>query len=46
MKRLVDEDPLLTGMYWVEDAGACSGVYVLEDGRTLIDAGNMHGLAD
>lgn len=33
-------------MYWVTDAGACSGVYVLEEGRTIIDAGNMYGLID
>lgn len=33
-------------MHWVQDAGACSGVYVLEDGRTIIDAGNMYGLID
>jgi len=46
MKSLVDQDPLLEGAYWVEDAGACSGVYVLEEGRTLIDAGNMYGLMD
>jgi glyoxylase-like metal-dependent hydrolase (beta-lactamase superfamily II) len=46
MKSFVDEDPQLHGMHWVTDAGACSGVYVLEDGRTLIDAGNMYGLID
>jgi glyoxylase-like metal-dependent hydrolase (beta-lactamase superfamily II) len=46
MKRLADEDALLAGMYWIEDAGACSGVYVLEEGRTLIDSGNMFGLID
>jgi glyoxylase-like metal-dependent hydrolase (beta-lactamase superfamily II) len=33
-------------MYWVEDAGACYGVYVLDEGRFLIDAGNMFGLLD
>jgi glyoxylase-like metal-dependent hydrolase (beta-lactamase superfamily II) len=30
----------------VEDAGACSGVYALEEGRTIIDVGNMYGLID
>lgn len=46
MKSFADEDPQLQGMHWVTDAGACSGVYVLEEGRTLIDAGNMYGLID
>lgn len=46
MKSFVEEDPSLKGMYWVKDAGACSGVYVLEEGRTIIDVGNMYGLAD
>lgn len=46
MKALFEEDRALKGMYWVQDAGACSGVYALEDGRTLIDAGNMYGLID
>ena len=46
MKALAEEDPILKGTYWVQDAGACSGVYILEEGRTLIDAGNMYGLAD
>jgi len=46
MKDLAEEDLLLKGMYWVRDAGACSGVYVLEHGRTLIDVGNMYGLID
>jgi glyoxylase-like metal-dependent hydrolase (beta-lactamase superfamily II) len=46
MKDLAQEDALLTGMYWVEDAGACSGVYVLDEGQTIIDAGNMFGLID
>jgi glyoxylase-like metal-dependent hydrolase (beta-lactamase superfamily II) len=46
MKHLVEEDARLEGIYWVEDAGACSGVYVLEEGRTLVDVGNMYGLAD
>ncbi len=46
MKSFADEDQQLKGMYWVRDAGACSGVYVIEEGRTLIDAGNMYGLVD
>jgi hydroxyacylglutathione hydrolase len=46
MKSLANECPLLQGMYWVEDAGTCSGVYILEHGRTLIDTGNMFGLVD
>lgn len=46
MKALGEEDQTLNGVYWVQDAGACSGVYVLEEGRTLIDAGNMYGLID
>jgi hydroxyacylglutathione hydrolase len=46
MKSLAEQDPRLQGMYWVADAGACSGVYVLDEGRLLIDAGNMYGLLD
>ncbi len=46
MKSLAEQDPLLQGMYWVADAGACSGVYILDEGRVLIDAGNMYGLLD
>ncbi|HBD07856.1 MAG TPA: hypothetical protein DCZ69_06305 [Syntrophobacteraceae bacterium] len=46
MKSLAEQDARLQGMYWVADAGACSGVYVLEEGRILIDAGNMYGLLD
>ncbi len=46
MKAMAEADVLLKGMYWIPDAGACSGVYVLEDGRTLIDTGNMFGLID
>ena len=46
MQALFDEDRSLRGIYWVQDAGACSGVYVLEEGKTLIDAGNMYGLID
>lgn len=46
MKALEEEDSLLKGVYWVRDAGVCSGVYVLEEGRTIIDTGNMYGLTD
>ncbi len=46
MQHLGKKDPLLNGVYWVPDAGACSGVYILENGRTLIDTGNMYGLID
>lgn len=46
MKGFADQDRLLSGLYWVEGARGCSGVYVLEEGRTLIDAGNMYGLFD
>jgi glyoxylase-like metal-dependent hydrolase (beta-lactamase superfamily II) len=46
MKSLVEQDALLQGMYWIEDSGACSGVYALDEGRILIDAGNMLGLID
>ncbi len=46
MKHLGDKDSRLNGIYWIEDAGPCSAVYVLDGGRTLIDAGNMYGLID
>ncbi len=46
MEHLGDRNPRLNGIYWVEDAGPCSGVYVLDAGTTLIDAGNMYGLVD
>ncbi len=46
MRAFSGADPLLSGRYWVEDSGACSGAYVLEEGRTLIDTGNMYGLVD
>ncbi len=40
------EDPLLEGVGWVPDSGPCSGVYVLDGARLLVDAGNMIGLVD
>jgi glyoxylase-like metal-dependent hydrolase (beta-lactamase superfamily II) len=46
MKALAQADPLLEGMYWIPDAEMCSGVYALDGGRTLIDAGNLYGLLD
>ncbi len=46
MKSLAEHDAQLQGMYWIPDAGACSGVYVLDEGRVLIDTGNMFGLID
>ncbi len=46
MMKLSERDSLLRGAYWVTDAGACSGVYVLEEGKIIIDAGNMYGLVD
>jgi hydroxyacylglutathione hydrolase len=46
MQALFKADERLEGMYRVEDAGACSNVYVIEGGRTLIDTGNMYGLID
>ena len=46
MRHLGDREARLQGIYWVEDAGPCCGVYVLDGGQTLIDAGNMYGLVD
>lgn len=46
MEHLGERDSRLHGIYWVEDAPACSGVYILDNGRTLVDAGNMYGLID
>ncbi len=46
MRSLGEDCGDLAGIHWVNDAGGCSGVYVMEDGRTLIDAGNMYGLTD
>ncbi|HDM78081.1 MAG TPA: MBL fold metallo-hydrolase [Deltaproteobacteria bacterium] len=46
MEHLGDKNPRLNGIYWISDAGPCCGVYVLDGGRTLIDAGNMYGLID
>jgi glyoxylase-like metal-dependent hydrolase (beta-lactamase superfamily II) len=46
VKALFEIDPKLESVYRVEDAGGCSCVYVLEGGRTIVDAGNMYGLID
>lgn len=46
MKTFEKEDPRLEGIGWVPDSGPCSGVYVVNHGRVLIDAGNMFGLVD
>ncbi len=44
MIHLGEYDPLLVGIWWVEEAGMSSNVYVLNEGRTLIDAGNFYGI--
>lgn len=46
MRTFEKEDPRLEGIGWVPDSGPCSGVYVLDNGRLLIDTGNMMGLVD
>ncbi|MCX5888951.1 MAG: MBL fold metallo-hydrolase [Deltaproteobacteria bacterium] len=44
MIHLGEYDPRLEGIWWVEEAGMSCNVYVLNEGRTLIDAGNFYGL--
>ena len=44
MIHLSDYDPRLEGIWWVEEAGMSCNVYYLDEGRTLIDAGNFYGL--
>ncbi len=44
MIHLGDYDPKLEGIWWVEEAGMSCNIYVLDEGRTLIDAGNFYGL--
>jgi hydroxyacylglutathione hydrolase len=44
MIYLGEYDPKLEGIWWLEEAGMSSNVYVLDEGRTLIDAGNFYGL--
>lgn len=44
MIDLGEFDPRLAGIWWVEEAGMSCNVYVLNEGRTLIDAGNFYGM--
>jgi glyoxylase-like metal-dependent hydrolase (beta-lactamase superfamily II) len=44
MIHLGEYDPRLEGIWWVEEAGMSCNVYVLNEGRTLIDAGNYYGM--
>jgi hydroxyacylglutathione hydrolase len=44
MVHLGEYDPKLEGIWWVEEAGMSCNVYVLDEGRTLIDAGNFFGM--
>jgi len=44
MIHLGEYDPKLEGIWWVEEAGMSCNVYVLNEGRTLIDAGNFYGM--
>jgi len=44
MIYLGEYDPKLDDIWWVEEAGMSCNVYVLDEGRTLIDAGNFYGL--
>jgi len=44
MIDLGEYDPLLAGIWWVAEMGMNCNVYVLNEGRTLIDAGNFYGM--
>jgi hydroxyacylglutathione hydrolase len=44
MIHLGEYDPKLEGIWWVEEAGMSCNVYALDEGRTLIDAGNFFGM--
>ncbi len=44
MIHLGEYDPKLEGIWWVEEAGMSCNVYVLNEGRALIDAGNFFGM--
>jgi hydroxyacylglutathione hydrolase len=44
MIHLGEYDPKLEGIWWVEETGMSCNVYVLNEGRTLIDAGNFYGM--
>lgn len=46
MPSVVESLPIGDGAFRIRGAPGCSEVYLLEGGRTLIDAGNMFGLAD
>jgi len=46
MKSFEGEDALLGGIRWIEGTRACSGVYVLDEGKIIVDAGSMFGLVD
>ncbi len=44
MIHLGEYDPRLEGIWWVEEAGMSCNVYALDDGKTMIDAGNFYGM--
>lgn len=44
MIHLGDYDPKLEGIWWAEETGMSCNVYLLDEGRCLIDAGNYYGL--
>ncbi|MFZ5451764.1 MAG: MBL fold metallo-hydrolase [Thermodesulfobacteriota bacterium] len=44
MIHLTEYDPRLEGIWWVQETGMSCNVYVLDEGRTMIDAGNYYGL--
>ncbi len=44
MVHLGEYDPRLEGVWWVEESGMSCNVYVLDEGRSLVDAGNYYGM--
>ncbi len=44
MIHLTEYDPRLEGIWWIQETGMSCNVYVLDEGRTMIDAGNYYGL--
>lgn len=46
MHSTVQYFPMLNGVFRIKGTVGCSEVYVLEEGRTVIDTGNMFGLVD
>lgn len=44
MIHLKEYDPALEGMWWIEERGTSSNIFVLDEGRLLIDAGNFYGM--